>query len=81
MAYKPMFTCLFPVAFWAFFKYHLEHSSQKYTMLSLWAWNVFALVIQILFITGFIVGYVPKEKKEIQNGERITEKAKPVKHD
>lgn len=77
-----MIICLFPVAFWAFFKYHLEHSSRTYHMLSFWTWNVFALVFQIFIITYTLSSYVYVEhKKEIQNGERASEKVKPVKHD
>jgi len=82
MAYKPMFICLFPVAFWAFFKYHLEHSSKVYTMYSFWCWNVFALVVQTLLITLLLISYVKiEDKKEIQNGERVSERAKAVKRD
>ena len=34
--FRPMLACLFPVAFWAFFKHHLEHSSKDYTMVHFW---------------------------------------------
>lgn len=82
LAYRPMFICLVPVAFWAFFKYHLEHCTNQWNMLHFWMWNVFSLVMQTIFITSQLVGFTTqRQTKSIQNGEKIKEKAKRVKND
>lgn len=50
-AYRPMFICLFPVAFWAYFKYHFENATKQLNILHFWEWNTFALIFQVLVIT------------------------------
>ena len=50
-----MFICLFPVAFWAYFKHHLENATKQIDMLNFWEWNTFALIFQTLVITSEIL--------------------------
>ena len=72
-----MLACLFPVAFWAFFKHHLEHSSKDYTMVHFWAWNIFATTCQVYLITTLVINRLPiTAGSEIQNGEKGKEKVK-----
>jgi hypothetical protein len=54
IAYRTMFACLVPVAFWAFFKHHLEHATGQWNMLHFWMWNVFALFMQTWLITSLV---------------------------
>ena len=50
-----MFICLFPVAFWSYFKYHIENATKQIVMLNLWEWNTFAIIVQTLVITSEIL--------------------------
>jgi len=61
VTFRPMLVCAFPVAFWAFFRNHLENCSKEYNIFHFWLWNIFANVWQIYFITTLVLNHLPIE--------------------